>query len=215
MSAAKGVMFVGPDMAFKGSIRNCQVLEVAGYVEGEIAAQSLVIYEGGQIFGKLRAEEVQVFGIFNGKAFVKNLLRIGSGGSVSGNVQYGQLAMDIGADLEADVRNVPPTVFGDLDLSVTRGQAVQITLADLTAVDPDDAASALTYAVSHPANGYVELSEAPGTPVIAFTQADLDAGRVAFRHDGNGSGQASFEVVVSDAAGSSSGAPAKVHVTVR
>ncbi len=215
MSQAKGVMFVGTDMAIKGAIRNCRVIEIAGYVEGEIAAQSLIIHEGGRFFGKLRAEEAEVHGIFNGQAFVKNLMKIGRVGSVTGNVQYGQLAMELGADLSADVRNVPPAIFGDLDLSVARGQAVQITTADLTAVDPDDSAGDLIYAITRPTHGFIELAVAPGQPAVAFTQADLEAGRVAFRHDGNGASTASFEVVVSDHTGATSGHPSTVHVTVR
>ncbi len=215
MSSAKGMMVVAADTAIQGSIRNCRVLEISGLVEGEIAVQSLIIREGGTFAGKIRAEEAEVYGILNGRAQVKNLIKIGPTGSVTGDIHYGQLAMELGAELSADVRNVPPAVFGDLDLSVQRGQAVQITTVDLTAVDPDDASAALVYTVSRPFNGHIELTEMPGQSVEQFTQADLEAGRVAFRHDGNGSSQASFDVVVTDDAGASSGTPMTVHVTVR
>lgn len=215
MSPGQGVMFVGPDMAIQGSIRNCRVLEIAGHVEGEIAVQSLIIHEGGGFYGKIRAEQAEVHGTLTGQAQIKNLIKIGRSGSVSGDVKYGQLAMELGAELSADVRNVPPSLFGDLDLLVARGQAVQITTVDLTAIDPDGSAASLIYAVTRPSNGYVELAETPGKPIETFTQADLEAGRVSFRHDGNGSGQASFDVVVMDHAGATSGQAKTVHVTVR
>lgn len=215
MSSDKGMMVVAADTAIQGSIRNCRVLEISGLVEGEIAVQSLIIREGGTFAGKIRAEEAEVYGNLNGRAQVKNLIKIGPTGSVTGDIHYGQLAMALGAELSADVRNVPPAVFGDLDLSVQRGQAVQITTVDLTAVDPDDASASLVYTISRPLNGHIELTETPGQPVEHFTQADLEAGRVAFRHDGNGSSQASFDVIVTDDAGASSGAPMTVHVTVR
>lgn len=215
MPPVKGTIVVGRDMAIRGAVRNCREIEVFGYVEGEIAAQSVIIREGGRVFGKIRAGSAEVHGQLQGSAFVKDLMTIRNGGSVSGNVQYGQLAMEMGADLSADVRNVPPAIFGDLDLTVARGQAVQITVADLTAVDPDDTAASLTYSVSAPVAGLVELSDAPSQAVARFTQADLEAGRVAFRHDGSTQRVASFNVIVTDHAGASSGAPATVHVTVR
>ena len=92
------------------------------------------------------------------------------------------------------------------------GKSVTITVADLTAVDPDDTAAALHYTVSNPVSGVVTLS---GEPAAHFTQSDLESGRVAFHHDGSASRQASFEVVVADASGATSGPPRQVHVNVR
>ena len=215
MTPAKGTIVVGRDMAIRGTVRNCREIEVYGYVEGEIAAQSVIIREGGRVFGKVRAGSAEVHGLLQGSAFVKDLMTIRNGGSVSGNIHYGQLAMEMGGDLSADVRNVPPAVFGDLDLTVARGHAVKITVADLTAVDPDDAAASLTYSVSSEDSGIVELAAAPEQPAASFTQADLEAGNVAFRHDGSATTLASFNVVVTDHTGASSGAPATIHVTVR
>ncbi len=215
MSAAKGTMVIGKDTAIRGVIRNCKQVEVYGYIDGEVATQMLVIREGGRVFGRIRVEAAEVHGVLQGTAVVKNLMTITRAGSVTGNVQYGQLAMELGAELSADVRNVPPAIFGDLDLTVARGQAVRITTADLTAVDPDDAATALIYTVSAPANGFVEMADAPNAAIEAFTQADLESNKIAFRHDGSDKTVASFNVIVKDHSGATSGAPATVHVTVR
>jgi len=43
MTTTRGRMLVAPDMAIKGSVNNCQAIEVQGYLEGEITAQSVVI----------------------------------------------------------------------------------------------------------------------------------------------------------------------------
>lgn len=211
----KGTIVVGPDMAIRGQIRRCQLIEVLGYVEGEIAAQSVIVREGGKVFGKIKAESAEVHGELQGSAFVKNLMTIGRVGSVSGQIQYGQLAMELGANLSADVKNVPPAIFGDLDLTVARGQAVTVTVADLTAADPDDTADQLTYTVSKAVHGFVENASATGRPAASFSQADLEAGQIAFRHDGSGTGSASFDVIVADHTGATSGEPRTVHVTVR
>ena len=113
------------------------------------------------------------------------------------------------------MRNVPPTIAGDLDLTVAKGRSVTVTPEDLHAVDPDDEATDLTFTVSKATNGFVTLSEGPARPVITFTQADLQRGRVLFMHDGTDTKTASFDVVVADHAGATSGAPQTVKVHVR
>lgn len=215
MVANQGVLIVREDTFIKGKIRNCRRIEIFGQVEGEVAADAMLIHEGGQFSGKARAESADVYGTVQGNVSVRNLISIHNSGSVSGNVQYGQLAMEVGGSLSAEVRNVPPSIAGDLDLTVYRGRSVGVTLEDLTAIDPDDDARDLTYAVSNAVNGFVALTEAPSTPVTSFTQADLEANKVTFRHDGTPSDRASFDVVVTDASGANSGAPQTVRVTVR
>ena len=86
--------------------------------------------------------------------------------------------------LSAEMRNIPPSISGDLDLSVDKGKAVRITPQDLSAIDPDDAAAQLTFTVSQVHNGFVTLATDPARPIEVFTQADLEQGTVLFRHDG-------------------------------
>jgi hypothetical protein len=82
-------------------------------------------------------------------------------------------------------------------------------------VDPDDEAKDLVFSVSNPRNGFVTLASAPGRPAAKFTQADLEAGKVSFTHDGNPASTASFDVVVADHTGATSGRPQTIKVTVR
>jgi cytoskeletal protein CcmA (bactofilin family) len=211
----QGVLIVAEDMIVKGEIRNCRQMEVYGYVEGDVAAQSLLVHQGGRCFGKVNTEQAEVHGTVQGEVVVKHLISIRSSGSVTGNVQYGQLAMEMGANLSAEVHNVPPTLAGDLDLTVAKGRSVTVNLEDLNAVDPDDDGKDLRFAVSRATNGFVAFSGAPARPVNAFTQADLQSGRVLFTHDGTDTKMASFDVVVADQAGATSGAPQTIKVTVR
>lgn len=215
MNTNAGLLVVQADTLIKGKIRNCRRIEIFGYVEGELAADTLIIHEGGRFYGKARAESADVYGTLQGNVVVKNLINIRSSGTVNGNVQYGRLAMEAGGNLSADVRNVPPTIAGDLDLTVYKGRSVGITVVDLTAVDPDDDAGNLTFTVTEATNGFVALSAAPLKAASSFTQADLEADRVSFRHDGSETALASFGVIVSDASGATSGAPRTVSVTVR
>jgi cytoskeletal protein CcmA (bactofilin family) len=213
--ANQGVLIVGEDMIVKGEIRNCRQMEVYGYVEGDVAAQSLLVHRGGRCYGTVKTDQAEIHGTVQGDVVVKHLINIRSSGSVTGNVQYGQLAMEVGANLSAEVRNVPPAIAGDLDLTVVKGRSVTVTLEDLNAVDPDDDAKDLTFAVSRSTNGFITLSGTPAKPVAKFTQADLQSGRVLFMHDGTDTKVASFDVVAADHAGATSGAPQTVKVQVR
>ena len=90
---------------------------------------------------------------------------------------------------------------------------MRITPQDLTAYDPDDTAQNLTFTISNARNGFITLAGGR-TPVSRFTQADLTSGKVSFTHDGTNTQAASFDVVVADRSGATSGAAqtVKVHV---
>jgi len=211
----QGVLVVREDTIIKGEIRNCRQMEVYGYVEGDVATENLLIHPSGQCYGTVKTESAEIRGTLQGDVVVKNLINIRDTGSVTGNVQYGALAMEAGGNLSAEMRNVPPSVAGDLDLTVDKGRSVQITLEDLHAIDPDDDAKDLVFTVSNARNGFVTLAGAPGRPAAKFTQADLEGGRVNFAHDGTSTRAASFDVVVADHTGATSGPPQTVKVTVK
>ena len=210
MSERDGVVVISSDTAFKGSIRNCKRLEIYGFVQGDVNAGELVVHEGGDFNGQAKAGSAQVSGTVQGDIVVDGLIRIHSTGYVAGNVFYGRIAMEPGANLSADVRNVPPRLIGDLNIGVVRGRSTRITTADISAIDPDNSAAELTFSVTNARHGSVS----GGAKAGSFTQADLAGGRVVFRHDGSAGNDASFDVSVTDATGGSSGAPQTVTVTV-
>jgi len=203
------------DTIIKGEIRNCSQIEIYGYVEGNLGAEAVLVHDGGTFYGTVTTNSADILGTVQGEVFVKNLISIRSSGTVNGNVQYGQLAMEMGANLSAHVRNVPPRIAGDLDLTVAKGQSVAITTEDLTAIDPDDLAKDLTYTVSKATNGHVALAGARSKAIAKFTQADIETSKVLFVHDGSTAAAASFDITVADASGASSGAAQTVKVNVK
>ena len=211
----KGEAVIQQDTVIKGEISNCDYIEVYGYIEGELSSSRIMVREGGKVFGTLRADNAEIQGIAQGEIYVNRLIKIGSTGNVNGDVQYGQIAMDLGGELSAKLRNVPPEIKGDLELHVSRGKAVRITLVDLNAVDPDDDAKDLSFTVSNANGGFIAHQRAPTTPITNFTQADLENGAVAFVHDGGNGTDAGFDVQVVDAKGATSGAPKSVNVVVQ
>ena len=215
MSIQPGTMIIMEHTSITGNITNCQSLDVYGYIDGEVRADRIIVHETGRLYGKVDAGDIEIHGELQGEVSVSNLIKIGRVGSVSGNVVYGQLAVEPGGNLSADVRNIPPKVAGDLDVSVRRGQSVQITPMDLTAVDPDDNAQDLKFSVSNTSSGFVAKSGAMSVALNSFTQAELLAGNIIFVHDGSNSAAASFDVTVTDSKGASSGKPQTVKVNVQ
>lgn len=215
MADTRGVLILGEGAVLKGEVKKGRRVEVWGYVEGGVTASELVVQEGGKVFGNVKTDTAEVRGTLQGDVRVQQLFSLKSTGSAAGKIKYGRLAMEEGAELSAHVRNIPPAIAGDLDLTVDKGRSVRITLADLNAVDPDDKPEDLTFAVSNASGGFVALAGTLTTPVDTFSQADLAGGQVYFSHDGSEASKAYFDIEVSDAAGASSGPARTVNVAVR
>jgi cytoskeletal protein CcmA (bactofilin family) len=215
MADNRGVLILGEDAILKGEVKGAERVEVWGYVEGGVTASEVVVAEGGKLYGALNADTAEINGTMQGEARVLQLIRISSTGHAIGKIKYGRLAIEEGGELTAHVRNIPPAIGGDLDLSVARGRTVRITTADLTALDPDDRPENLTFHISNAAGGFVALAAAPAQGVASFSQSDLEGGGVLFAHDGSSGDRAVFDVTVTDLSGASSGRPQTVNVAVR
>ncbi len=203
------------DLVIEGDVVSKGAVEVNGRVQGSLSAQSVTISKTGEVYGSLKAQNANVNGSVQGDVRIRELIRIGDTGSVSGDVEYGRIAMDQGGELSATLRNVPPHLSGDLDLTVAKGGAVTITTEDLNAIDPDDDATDLTYNISNPMNGFIAMASARSSAIIKFTQADLEGGQVLFVHDGSSAPAAGFDAFVVDGKGATSGAAKHVTVSVR
>lgn len=199
----------------QGSLRHGRRVEVHGYIEGDVAAENLLVGKSGRIFGRVKADTATIDGHVQGNVAIKSLIAIGATGTVLGEVRYGQMSMVPGGTLSAEVRNVPPDLAGDFQLEVLRGGTSAITVRDLAAIDPDDRPTDLVFAVSAARNGWVAASKTPANALQSFSQADIDAGRIVFVHDGSPGGDAAFDVTVTDKSGATSGAPRTVHVDVQ
>jgi Ca2+-binding RTX toxin-like protein len=92
------------------------------------------------------------------------------------------------------VLNDPPTIAGDLGIAVANGGSVIVTTVDLTATDSDNTNAELVYTVTGSLHGTVLLS---GVAAASFTEADLVANAVSFRHDGSAT-NGSFTVSLTD-----------------
>lgn len=215
MSESTGNCYIAEDTFVQGKILNGRSVEIHGYVDGTISSDHVIIAPSGRAYGNVRAVQAEVYGEMQGDIRVKELIKIPDGGSVAGKLQYGAISLAAGGDLSADVRNVPPSLAGDLTVSVQRGRSVVITREDIVAIDPDDAPEDLKYEVKRIVNGMIALTSAPTQSVKEFTQAQVNSRNVMFVHDGTDGDSAAFSVTVYDASGASSGDPQTVSVLVK
>lgn len=209
-----GKVVIAADCVLKGDIRNAALVEIAGYIVGNVEAAEVRILAGGRLLGRLSAERATIAGALRGVATVRALLSIANTGSVQGTVRYGRLQLAAGGDLWAEMRNLPPTLSGDFSMMVRRGGATRLTTEDVAAFDPDNAAAELQFTVSNIRSGHIVRASAPRQAIAAFSQAEVEAGSISFQHDGTAAGTAGFDVVVADLAGATAGPPRTVAIAV-
>ncbi|XP_020031479.2 chondroitin sulfate proteoglycan 4 [Castor canadensis] len=99
-----------------------------------------------------------------------------------------------------DVNERPPRPQASIPLRLTQGSRAPVSRAQLSVVDPDSAPEEIEYEVQRaPHSGFLILAGGSPGPVTHFTQADVDAGRLAFV--ANGSSVAGiFQLSMSDGA---------------
>ncbi|EKV28542.1 hypothetical protein C882_0753 [Caenispirillum salinarum AK4] len=120
-----------------------------------------------------------------------------------------------GATADATVAvNAVPVIAVNAGVPVDEGATVTLTTAMLSASDANHGAAALTFTVSQaPAHGALLLNGAALTAGGTFTQADLAAGNVTYRHDGSENPADGFSVTVSDGLATTAATTVSVAVT--
>jgi len=105
-----GVLTVGRGIEIKGGIQSCAKLVVEGKVEASLDAQELVVAEEGCFTGCAEVEEAEISGTFDGDLTVRGLLKIKTGGRISGTIRYAEITVQSGGRLAGDVDVLPPIV---------------------------------------------------------------------------------------------------------
>jgi cytoskeletal protein CcmA (bactofilin family) len=97
-------VFLGPEIVFSGELKSCDTLVVEGVVEsGRIECRKFVLGGVGSCKGEVQAETAVISGRFEGRLVIRARLIIKSGGQVRGSVQYGQLEIEPGGELQGDM----------------------------------------------------------------------------------------------------------------
>jgi parallel beta-helix repeat protein len=135
-----------------------------------------------------------------------------NGGIADTTVNGGMTAFSVTTDtasLTVNAVNDAPVLTG-LSLTVSEGQTVTLSGADIGVTDVDSAS--FTYTVSGLSGGIFQLSSAPGVSIVGFTSAQLGGGQVQFVDDGNEVAPA-FSLTASDGSASSNTLSASITYT--
>jgi len=96
--------FLGPEIVLSGELKCCDTLVVEGIVDsGRIECRRFVLGSAGSCKGEVQAESAVIDGRFEGRLIIRARLLIKSGGQVRGSVQYGQLEIEPGGQLQGDM----------------------------------------------------------------------------------------------------------------
>lgn len=101
-----------------------------------------------------------------------------------------------------NVDNFTPVLAVNAGLTINEGAAGLITSSHLLVTDVDNTAAELTYRlVEAPLHGNLLLNNVPLAKDGTFTQADVNAAKVAYAHDGSETTSDEFPFAVSDGVG--------------
>jgi VCBS repeat-containing protein len=147
---------------------------------------------------------------------------LGSGDNTTDSFTYtteddgGAVSSSATVTVQVNGVNDAPSIAGDQSLSTSEGTGVTLAGADLDAVDPDDAASALTYTIDTDVQNGQIVNTSTSTQLDqsdTFTQANINSGDIEYRHDGSETTADAFDFTVTDGNGGSASGTFDVSVS--
>src|ERR1051326_8654442 len=97
-------VFLGPEIVLSGELKSCGTLVAEGSVDGsQIECREFILGSTGSCKGEVQTESAVISGRFEGRLIVRSRLLIKSGGQVRGSVQYGQVEIEPGGELQGDM----------------------------------------------------------------------------------------------------------------
>ncbi len=102
--ASTSRLTVGPHIKLKGvEITDCDTLVVEGSVQASMDSRVMQIAEGGAFTGSAQIDEAEIRGEFDGQLTARHKLMLYATAKVKGQIRYGKLVMEEGAQLSGDV----------------------------------------------------------------------------------------------------------------
>jgi len=102
-SEAKGHIIVGEGVSAVGTFSVPGRASVHGSLQGELDADEVVVGPGGKVVGALRARHVELFGEARDTVVVSERLVIRSTGRADGQITYGEIEVERGAQLKGSL----------------------------------------------------------------------------------------------------------------
>ena len=102
-------LIVGRDIAMAGEITECDYLVVEGTLDATLRdGQRIEINQTGLFRGAASVTDADIAGRFEGELSVRGRLRVRGSGKISGRIQYGELEIEAGGQIQGEMIVLPP-----------------------------------------------------------------------------------------------------------
>ncbi len=116
-SNQSGCLTVGEGVILNGAFVVPDIASISGSIEGEITARELIVASTGVIKGTVTADIIDLRGEIHDKLTAKKSLFIRSTGRALGSVQYAEIEIEKGGDLQGTLQKID----GDTNSPITSG----------------------------------------------------------------------------------------------
>ncbi len=100
---SEDITIISETSSLEGKLKMPGNVIILGSFTGSIISRTLEIFKDGKAFGTIEAENVTIAGYFEGELACSGLLTIAKTGTVKGRVAYGNLLVELGGLLDAEV----------------------------------------------------------------------------------------------------------------
>ena len=94
---------IAKDLKIEGNVTSTGLIEIEGHIKGNIKGNSVIIREEGFVEGEIAANSLNIQGKFDGTTKAKSLT-ISSKAVVTGTIEYGSLSVEDGADIDGQFK---------------------------------------------------------------------------------------------------------------
>ena len=98
-----GCLTVGEGVKLSGTFNVPDIASISGTIEGELTAREIIVGATGVLKGKISAEVVDLRGEIHENLHSKKSLFIRSTGKISGSIQYAEIEIEKGGDLQGSL----------------------------------------------------------------------------------------------------------------
>lgn len=135
-----GSLLVGEGVFMKGSMRVPGTASIDGKMEGELAAETVIIQPNGSMDGQTTADHVRVAGSLTNTTVANRTLVIESTGVIAGSITYEELEIKKGGSLQGGIYKVGQSA-GAKPVRQEKAEPVSEVAAapdaDTTSADPE------------------------------------------------------------------------------
>ena len=102
-SNRQGISLISEKSSAEGKIEASEGLIILGSFKGDIESKTLEIGTSGEVIGNVEAVNITISGYFEGELVCHSLLTVTKAATLKGKVAYGNLSVELGGQIEAEV----------------------------------------------------------------------------------------------------------------